>query len=850
MPRTVTFPFANAASALANLAGTTATIVTPEPPVDPPPQPPSATWDGPGDPTLTVTVRAQQASNHAPSQVHFYIDVVGSEFNTPAAYDGTPTGFNAYDPQYHRVEPTLFTGDTGDYSNTDALPYAVWKTKAFQYGFVPKHVYSDPGLYPVRAYVYDQAGRWGVSPEITIPVTDPSTVFTAAGTIPVAPDGVFTGAPDHDASNRCTTMGQAVARVLALRASITNLRITLKPGSTALGGWVTGTGPSNWLRDWGGASGSGGQCLIDTWDFTGTRATVDLNSGEGTPGAGQNTLFLPISETQPVSIKWRGVDWIGTWDSVTASFKDTPASANWRRHKFFSGDGAGPMNRDHVVADCNFTGFWRTCFGYPSSAANASLNSVRFTMSNVRFMGCGDFAGFGMNGRFGAIAVSYEQPAGYANRGSGRNRIGPIQHGYQAHAFLREGNVSELYIRACYVQHSHGWPGRNEGALQFSVQPATRFGDGSTSPNANRRTWICDSVFHNSLSINGAAFRVNAVVENCFVNRAAIWSGQNNMRGAGAWSTVRNLHIWTPDIATGITTGNLSGRNGSWWPDGHTSLNTDFDSEGALDFGNAPETTGEVQLIHNTFVHLRTTANGSGGYRKYIIPGTAGFTIQEHGTLDYAPNINTPVVPSGGMTRFAAPVTMPNGHLRMPFEIREYVLPSAVAIGASTAEIPYGTDFYGNAVNAASFSGTSGRHSITLHVGGTASYSAGMIVTSAVDWQGDQAGNKQGAFIDVAAGISVAFNAGGFVLTNNSPREWPSGRMLTIYLDRGTSLMAADFHPSLVIPANTQGIYAPNQAIAPSGTRSCLFAIDRSFRPGGTKGNTSGTPFAGAVPVA
>ncbi len=177
------------------------------------------TWSGDSiDETLKVTVTEVRPSgvHFAPLGVEFRIKVERSAVGAPPADILNETDFQAYDPTFSRVQYVVHTGDAGVYRN-ERVGDPAHRTKAYQYGQNPGHVYSEPGTYTGRSvYVYDDQGKWGKATLPDITVRAPEAGFSPATTIVVSndPNETWAGAPAHSIANRCTSIDQAFQRFM------------------------------------------------------------------------------------------------------------------------------------------------------------------------------------------------------------------------------------------------------------------------------------------------------------------------------------------------------------------------------------------------------------------------------------------------------------------------------------------------------------------------------------------------------------------------------------------------------------------------------------------------------------
>ncbi|MFD0978632.1 PKD domain-containing protein [Tropicimonas aquimaris] len=182
-----------------------------------------------------------------------------------------------------------------------ALPRvaAIWGTSLGDaFGPTAMHVFATPGSYTVTCEVTD--GTTTITATATVVVEDPERAFGPAGTIVVAQDGDFTGAPPGARHTRLDTALHAYARLGVARG-----RLLLKRGETyALRDAIDIRDDKARKNFYIGAWGQGARPLLDT-------------SANPRPAMhrGPKAMF-------PVQI-W-GLEIRGGWDPVTETGRPSP----------------------------------------------------------------------------------------------------------------------------------------------------------------------------------------------------------------------------------------------------------------------------------------------------------------------------------------------------------------------------------------------------------------------------------------------------------------------------------------------------------------------------------------------
>lgn len=785
----------NGASQLVLAGALAGVLVTGDGPPPPPPAP--GDWEGVGTAELTVTLTVEQVHNFSPSAVHLYTNVSGSAYTSPITFGAGRTGMNANIPALHRQHVVVHTGDTGHY-DTPRMPFSSWTDKAFQYGQIAKHVYHGDGAYEVRSYVYDDDGKWGVSSPQTITVV-PTTDFAASSRRVVVsndPSETWADAPAHDVDNRCTTLVAGFNRVGALKGG-GRVELILHSGQT----FNENINVGNNLRDYTGDY----FFMHNRWGNAG-RAVINDRAAGGTHGG----AFFGFNFATNPHMVCSGIDWILDWDAVTningAAGSDTILK---RRGLITLGDG---NDSNITFADCSVTGF-NIGFQFANQKDNR-----QFFLSNFRFIAGQDYAIFGDEGRLALLGVSYEMPNGYALGNGGRNRH-EIQHIFQAHSGIRGSYAHEFYIRAHAAWMRHGWAGNDDARFQYNNQPLWRMNASIGGPaRGDKIIYVADSTFEGSMFLNGSGstFFPNCIMENSLVIRSPTQILQDYFQGVTPRTTFRNVtfvQFDTPDQ----NFLSIPSRNASRW--GH---NIGIGSNGPVMqmLAGTPPAGSEVAILHCQFINLRGAARGVSSINRYTVP--SGWTVVDNNSINYAPNIASPEIPAGGVVTTQWPFTVHDGFFRWVYERGTYTLASAVNNGATTPTLAYPTDWYNNATTQASYAGTQRRHAIWAFAGGV--YGTGNAKISASP--GDANLNQgEGHF-------TVNFLSGGFTITNTSGANWPSGTLLEVILDRGTTLMATDYHPDYAVPAAQQSLFRVATNVAADAGRTTLFDMARNRRPG------------------
>lgn len=764
-------------------------------------------WNGPlNSETLTVSVQEiiPPGDVSAPLAVEWEITVSGSAVGERTA------DFTAFDPTFTRITYVVHTGDTGLYRN-ERVAHAAHRSKAFEYGQNPGHVYSNPGTYTGRSiYVYDDLGAWGVLALPDLVVLAPEVVYPPSRTIVIsnAPGETWAGAPPHDAANRCTTIAQAFARFNAVSGVGLGVRFCLKAGTTYPEAFLIA--PTRFRN----------HALFDTWGGSAKPLITQI----GATGGAQGGFFSSSNDgTYGFSVKnWSFNFGSDVFEEAPVNGYGTTSAQSNIRSLFQGSDAHEPAG---VVG-------YRACFdnldveGCGEAVLNV-LDSYRrgaFFLNDCKLQRNMDYIAFQGSNHF-MLGTEVVEEYGVGLGLMGRYRLGGYQRGGRGHRSFRENVTWVMYIRASFIEGRGGWSGQevDKGRTWYAPQGIFRLENGGVG-QPGKRLYICDSVLMNRFNIANGNGGTHAVIENnLIVYDPAAWIDTNGDRGivqaVFGGMAIRNNEVLVLNTPVLQEAGLAATRNMS-----------KFDTVSPVTIGQCPRRMFDIadrstshgrplDLLHNTTVQLRPLsriANGTYEFRNTDFDSLYPLAIGHN--VEYAPEMG--IGPAMSLLDMPAGVRVLDVWMKMFWERQEYVLPTTIGPGQTTAVIPYPNDWYNNPTTQASYAGTNGNHGVLL-VGPPATTFAALpyaINNGVPDYRG---------------AITVNFQAGGFTITNTSSVSWPSGRTIWILLDRGSTGM----EPDLLIDVDQAPLklYRPTtpQPMTPN-VRSTLFDFGRSIRPGTT----------------
>lgn len=790
--------------------------------------PPPTQWDGPlNKQTLTVSVQqiVPDGSVSAPLSVEFVVRVTGSAVGAP------PSAFEDYDPTYTRIHYVVHTGDTGDYRN-ERVAHASHRSKAFQYGQNPGHVYSNPGIYTGRSvYVYDDLGAWGVATLPDLQVLSPEVVYPPSRTIVVSntPGETWAGAPPHDAANRCTTLAAAFSRFNAVTGPNLGVRICVKSGTTYPEAFLTA--PTR-HRNHG---------LFDTWGGTAKAVVTQVGAVSGTAGGG----FFGSSNdgTFGYSVKnWSfNLGWIAVDERPANGYGTVEANMNAR--SLFSGADkfvpAGNVGFRLTFDNLDIEGCGEAIF---NSVEGDEFRRSAYFVNDCKLQRNMDYILY-QGSNFFMLGTEFVEEYGVSLGLMARYRTAGLQRGLKGHKSIRENSNWVIYIRACFMEGRGGWSGQevDGGRTFYGPQGIFRL-DNAGAGKTGRRIYFCDTVFMKGFGLTNANTGVHAVLENCLiVHDPAHWGLGPVISNIAGGMAVRNnqfLVLNTPQI----TESDLAPtRNVSKFDASQTISIGDFRGD-IFGIWDASASYGRIaDILHNTVAMLRASSEISASYSLRntnldgVYPVVVGHNVQ------YAPQLSI----GPAMTPIALPaaVRVLDVWMRMAWERQEYtIVGSNVGPGQTTPTIPYPQDWYRNATTQGIYT-VGGNHAV-LNPQGSGTW---VTYTTLPYATGNGTGSQVQFGRAFLGAIVIAFGPSGFTITNNSPNTWTVGQTLWIILDRATTPMTPDQLIS-VNPAEVR-MYRPTtpQALT-SGVRSTLFDFTRTVRPNTIFAiSPAGTNAAGAL---
>jgi hypothetical protein len=837
-------------------------------------------WRGDAiDEALTVTVETVLPGGDAfaPLGVEFRITVSGS------AVGEKPANFvTEFDPTWDKITYVLHTGDTGTYKN-DWVGHPSHRSKAFQYGQNPGHVYSTPGTYTPRVYVYDEDGKWGTYALDPIVVADPIDAFDAASTIVVSKDNIFTGCP-HEATlpagNKVTTLSAAFDRANAIDSTLPKgFRICAKAGELY----------EEFYQGEINIQYANGRILFDTWGGS-DPITYDETSVSDT--GSENYLFLRVQGGGDNGPHYAFRNWVLKFNGYNPE-TGCPYVSSYEGIRTGLDNVATMVpqvgNFRCVYDNVSISGLLGRVFGSADSPAETPRSGAIF-INDCSISGNADFLVMQASNIF-MLGTKYYFEYGWENGYMGDGRGGGAVRTYLGHPTIREKSTHMFYMRASFMEGRGAWSGQNSGMTGPSGQLILRLSVGPNADKSHKKYYICDSVIEGSMTVGqtkGIASGHQKIFENCVLIYSPMeYLTQSIVVQHGGGKVFRNnqfLVLNTIDLGKRSNTPSMATKNfekfelfdGKADPNYNTGRFRRF-----FEVAYQPQSRDKDMIsIHNTFVMLRQAENIAGTFE---IRNTANLVVEptvflrdEDGKLVKDENgkniVVTPAVTEPidsiyniieGNNVLSMPhmagqegpdtqaIDLPSGMRildvwqRTTWEGLRYILSSDVADGADTPIIPYPDDWNGDATVQADYAGTFHNASVLVNFRNRfPSYGASNEIWNELD---NRINNSKAANASMGK-IAVTYGATGLKITNNSGKTWPAGITISISLDRGTTLMDPD--RLATVDQTELKLYRPvtPQALD-AGVKSTLFDFNRQLRPnaGFAISPTSGTNAAGAI---
>lgn len=695
-----------------------------------------------------------------------------------------------WDASAHRVEYSHDCGDinAGNWRFDQRIPI---KSRNTMMSKRSVHVYKNDGRYVHTCFAYDQDGNWG-SASVVIEVGQDA--IQPERIIVVAQDGEFDGSPFCLTTNRVQTWAQARSRYIALGVGSPRA-IYFKRGEV----WETAELEGISLDN----------TLVDAWG-QGEKPHFHILPGTG------NALTHSLSDT---TIKIRNLSTSGDWSSVSEGY-DTGVMAdylvNWNSGMLF-GTVSSAHTADILIDNCDGRNASWAYINGTASNGKLIVHECSLTDTKEYFV----FAGSNGVGLVSMLGCDFHQHPDAANGGMDRwawNEENVNAAGWypnNGHNGIRMSNSSNSLIYACDFFGRHGWTTQMQDV--YLNQSLIRI-------NSNGET------------DNSGTF------SNCWFEGHVIAGNVNNPNGMPPVELIIAHNIFVRDPTSSnclhLDPVGCTVRSNLFIAPGHTAGTQIKSILNVAVSAYTPELSRN-EIYSNTMIDLADDARHRGEFE----PITVGMSVNyiNENNIYYAPNRAAPQISDGPLDMSLMEWEPRYKGKRKSYEYwpDAHILTSDVGAGES-AVIPYRADRNGTMTTAASFAGHFGKNLVRLTSGPISFSGGGNDIFPSV------------RFGSVDGVISVAHEAGGIRVTNNSAETWPSGAYMSAWLHRGKTAMAMDTSTATPLDSLVEGrLLAGSGATGAASGLTSVFTLDGLLRPrSGLPGAPAGTPSRGAHEVA
>lgn len=567
----------------------------------------------------------------------------------------------AYRPAFHEISYVWSLPDEGPVQTPEHLVDAHRRTDRAMGPFIAR-VFNTPGQHRIVLEAFAPDGRRGRA-EAFVDVLDPDRAFGPDGTIVVAADGDFAGAPPHHTRNAVRDIATAVVRYDALAAD--RVQIVFKRGQT----FQLPTGGGVRFR------AQRAHCHLGAWG-QGVRPVIDMSRSDA-------NFCVLHPDWDGHALVLRDLHFRGGWDPTTELWQSVPQGAIVATR----GDAA------LLLHNCQEEGCSMTVNSRPPKQPGRFRAMTFFNEYEKT-----DFKDFLLLGPRDDVDVAItgcrvvQNPLAL-NGGENRAVTSYGRYGRNSHNFIR-CSARRLYVASNDIFIRHGW-----ALNKIFDNPAFRL---------NRNDVPDMGVVIARNHIEGMMVRASkrgAVPMNLLIEQNYIVSNPSAARAVvfqGGAASLRNNIILEHDTPKFRGTG------------------TGFQCFVKLAWDGKNKTTRDMPFFvyNNSFILLRNDQNTPHG------PGTVineddGFTsVVEVNNLLWAPALSADPTGDGPLdtTSLAWDARYLGARLGWA-RLRDVPLPRQMFPGDSVL-IPYWKDFFGTQLGQSDFKGEAGRHVIVLPLKG------------------------------------------------------------------------------------------------------------------------------------
>lgn len=568
---------------------------------------------------------------------------------------------NDYQPDFHRLFYVWSFPDHGPARAPEHLVDAHRRTDRAMGPFVSR-VFETSGRHRISVDVFAPDGRRGRA-EAFVTIDDHTKSFAPLGTIIVAPDGDFKGAPAHDPRNRFKDIKTAHKRYGQL--GVDQVQILLKRGHSHV---MASERALSFKKQ-------KAHCHIGAWG-DGTRPVVDMRKTGGT--------FINLqAEWSGHALVLRDLHFRGAWN---------PTTELWE----------GAVHKSLVQSNCDAALLLHDC---REDGCTITVNSraprkasANGAMTFINEYDKTDFKDFLLLGPRENVDVAITgcrvvQHPDALNGGENRGATSYGLYGRNAHSFVR-CSARRLYIASNDIFIRHGWGG-------FLVH--------DNSPFRLNRNDVADMrVVIARNHIEGMVIRRSkrgAVPMNLLVEQNYIVSNPTVPRPLffeGGAASIRNNIVLEhntpkpPKSGTGFRAFVTLTQNGD----------------------NAKTRQMPFFVTHNSFISLRDETTNRRGPMAVLNDETYFPNVTQTNNLLWAPQMAKDVGTDGPLDTTPLNWDARYRGVRLGWaRLRSQNMARNVFPGGDIL-IPYWDDFFGTPLRATDFAGEAGRHALTLRIEG------------------------------------------------------------------------------------------------------------------------------------
>ncbi|WP_299681673.1 hypothetical protein [uncultured Roseobacter sp.] len=609
-----------------------------------------------GSQTLDLSIRLT-APPLAVAPMGVFLEAVPA----PTARAGSAGYPAAYRPEFHEITYVWSLLDEGPMQTPEHLVAAHRRTDQAMGPFIAR-VFTTPGRHRVAVEAFAPDGRRGRA-EITVEVGDPARAFGPDGTIVVAADGDFSGAPGHHPRNAVRTLQDAFRRYKAL--GVPQVQILLRRGQAHVP-------PRDRALQFRNQSA---HCHIGAWG-QGPRPLIDLTQNA-------SGLFLLHPKWDGRALVLKDLQFRGGWDPTTELWQSAQTEAVV----------ATRGNAALLLHNCREEGCAVTVNSRPPSQQTGVRAMTFFNAYDKT-----DFKDFLLLGPRDEVDVAITgcrvvQNLQALNGGENRAVTSYNIYGRNAHNFIR-CSARRLYVASNDIFMRHGW------AMQKVFDnPAFRINRNNVP---DMRAVIARNHIEGMIvrDTKGAPVPMNLLIEQNYIVSNPTTGRAIGLRGGAA--SIRNNIVLEHDTPKPPRTG--AGFRG------FVSL--------AREEGERATRDMPFLVYNNSFILLRRDENAQHGPGTVVTSEDRFTQIRESNNLLWAPALDIDPTGDGPLETTSLGWDARYRGARIGWaRFGKGRLPRQMFPG-DTLLVPYWTDYFDIPLGPGDFAGQAGRHAMIVSIAG------------------------------------------------------------------------------------------------------------------------------------